>query len=435
MMVFNLATLPSTVAVDAVLSTAAHEFQHMIMHQQDLNEESWLDEGFSMFTEYLLALGDVNWSLRSFVQHPDNQLTLWGVEDNNAADYGASLLFLVYLYERFGLETLQAIYASPLNGLAAVEAVLEAQDAGSVDRLFADWVVTNAMSPDSTSYRYSTLSEKPPVASATIYSLPYSRNQRLQQYATDYYQFGVLPASGELQLRVKMPEDAVLIPLNTLDGVQFWYSGRGDDSNPRLTRAFDLRGVTSAELSYRIWYGLETGWDYGYLSISADGGRTWQIQETPHTTTNNPYQKAYGAGYNGRSAGWEQEQISLDAFAGQEILVRFEVVTDDATHEAGMAIDDVRVDALNYAADFESDDGGWVAEGWVLTDNRLPQRAWLQLAQQVGDEVVLSRWLIEGDTEQTITVNPAAQRTILMISPFAPLTGESTRYTIEVLEN
>ena len=39
----------------------------------------------------------------------------------------------------------------------------------------------------------------------------------------------------------------------------------------------------------------------------------------------------------------------------------------------GMAIDELRIRAIDYHENFESPDDGWVAEGWLFTDNRLPQ--------------------------------------------------------------
>ncbi len=36
---------------------------------------------------------------------------------------------------------------------------------------------------------------------------------------------------------------------------------------------------------------------------------------------------------------WIEESLSLDAYAGENILVRFEMITDDAVNQAGMAIE------------------------------------------------------------------------------------------------
>ncbi|MCQ3976886.1 MAG: hypothetical protein DPW09_25950, partial [Anaerolineae bacterium] len=104
-----------------------------------------------------------------------------------------------------------------------------------------------------------------------------------------------------------------------------WYSLRGDDSNTRLTRAFDLRPVTSATLNYSTWYDIETDWDYGYVEISTDGGETWTILTTPHSATTNPSGNAYGPGYTGVSGdgpAWIEESLDISAYAGQEVLFR-----------------------------------------------------------------------------------------------------------------
>ena len=116
--------------------------------------------------------------------------------------------------------------------------------------------------------------------------------------------------------------------------------------------------VTAAALDYRAWYYLEDGWDYGYVSASADGGVTWQILTPPHATTANPVGNAYGTGYTGQSGSWVDESVSLDAYAGKHILLRFEVISDDAITQPGLAIDDLSIPAIGYHSDLEADGGG-----------------------------------------------------------------------------
>jgi hypothetical protein len=48
-------------------------------------------------------------------------------------------------------------------------------------------------------------------------------------------------------------------------------------------------------------------------------------------------------------------------------------MTDAAVNGEDMLIDDVSVDAINYFSDFESDKGGWDANGFVRVQNALPQ--------------------------------------------------------------
>ena len=69
------------------------------------------------------------------------------------------------------------------------------------------------------------------------------------------------------------------------------------------------------------------------------------------------------------------------------------MITDEGTNQPGMLIDDVSIPEIGYASDFESGDGGWQAEGWIRTDNVLPQQVWVQAVQRVGKDISVSRWL------------------------------------------
>jgi immune inhibitor A len=54
----------------------AHEFQHMIHWYRDRNEESWLNEGFSVLAELLNGF-EVGGFDSLYVMNPDLQLTTW----------------------------------------------------------------------------------------------------------------------------------------------------------------------------------------------------------------------------------------------------------------------------------------------------------------------------------------------------------------------
>src|SRR5579871_3053803 len=116
--------------------------------------------------------------------------------------------------------------------------------------------------------------------------------------------------------------------------------------------------------------------------VSTDGGKTWTPLSTAHTTSDNPNGAAYGVGYTGASNGWVSESIPLDAYAGKQILVRFEMITDDAVTRPGMAIDDVSIPEIKYTDNFEMSGGDWQPEGWIWTDNRLPEAGWVQVAER-----------------------------------------------------
>ncbi len=439
MFFFNLDAIGSDFTVEPVASIVAHEFQHMIRNNLQMNEETWLNEGLSMFTQAYL-FNDLNSSILSFLYQPGDQLNDWHAEPSGrAADYGAATLFLVYFYERYGIDAMQQLSAdSSPRGLQGVDDVLHELNQPGVDKLFADWVLANAL--DDTSYGdghygYSLLTNlptPPTVADATGY--PFSYSGSVNQFAADYLSLVNLSGKSTLTINVDAPEAVGLIPTEAPSGTHFWYSNRGDMSDSRLTRAFDLSGVDAATLDYKLWYDNEEDWDYGYVMVSDDNGVSWDVLPTDHTTTSDPQHVAYGAGYTGASNGWVDESVALDAYAGEQILVRFELITDDAVNRPGMAIDDVSVPELGYNDDFEGDKGGdWSAEGWLWTDNRLPEQAWVQVVQKAGSKTVdVQRWLIDGANTHPITLVKGADSALIAISPLAPVTTVPMPYTITV---
>ena len=125
-------------------------------------------------------------------------------------------------------------------------------------------------------------------------------------------------------------------------------------------------------MTYQTWYDLELDYDYVFVSASIDG-ISWQILNSTSCTMNNPSGNSYGCGLTGASDGWQLEQVDLTPFAGKLVSLRFDYITDAAVNGNGFALDDIRIDAINYFTDFEADDGGWLGEGFVRIQNVLPQ--------------------------------------------------------------
>jgi hypothetical protein len=451
MFLFNLDVVRDGINVDVVTSVLAHEFQHMIRDHIQPTLDNWLDEGYSMFTQHHL-FGDFVAAL-AYLERPDTQLNAWHEAlGSRAANYGAALLFTTYTHQRYGLSALQAAGSVDTGfGLDALDAALQARAATDVNTVFADWVLANTLldsSIDDGRYGYVTLPPtlpRPPAVASTS-SYPFAYDGQAFQYSADYIALDNLADADTLTLRLTMPDSVPLVETqsNASVGAQYiaplrdtfanhvWYSHRGDESAPTLTRTFDLRGATSATLRYRVWYALETGYDYGYLLVSDDGGASWDIVPTPAMTTDRSSGINYGAAYNGMSEGWRDEAVDLSAYVGRDILVRFATASDDAVTLAGMAIDDVRVDELGYSADFESENGGWSGDGWVWVDNQLPQRAWVQAIQHTDGAPIITRWLAQGDDEWLLVLGDGVQRVTLVVSPFAPVTLSEIEYRLTV---
>ena len=162
------------------------------------------------------------------------------------------------------------------------------------------------------------------------------------------------------------------------------WSNRGDDSHSWSTRAFDLTTLKSATLRFWTWYDIEKDYDYAYVTVSTDGGVHWQPLSTSVTTETNPQGNSFGPAFTNNSGQhldvaedsasyWEEQLVDLTPFAGQEIMIGFHMVTDDALNYNGIAIDDVSIPELDYFEDFEQGDGGWSHSGFARIDNILPQ--------------------------------------------------------------
>jgi hypothetical protein len=421
-----------------VESVVAHEFQHMIRANIQDNDALWLNEGLSTFTQ-LYLYGDPG-AVYDFLYTPQTQLNTWAEEEPRAPHYGAAEMFIDYFYERYGEEAIRQLSLDPGTSLDAFDHVLKAMDQPGVDTLFADWSLANyVLNPDMGEGQYGYHNFPPDLPSppvvATVNSYPYLGNGQSNQYANDYYSVPNISGMKSLDISLSASPLVQLIPTEAASGNWVWYSNRGDQSDMTLTQEFDLSGTDRATLTYKAWYDIEDGWDYGYVMVSQDDGEHWEIVKTSHTTDDNPHDSAYGAGYSGQSNSWIDETVSLDSYAGKVIQVRFEMITDDGVSQPGLAIDDVSIPEIGYSSDFETDDGGWEADGWIRIDNQLPQQAWVQAIQWVGNDVQVTRWLAMGAGQWSLPLDENASQVVLAVSPFAAVTTVPMPYTLSIEAN
>ncbi len=417
----------------------AHEFQHMIHWYNDRNEDTWLNEGSSELASYLNGY-DTGGAEYVFSRKPDTQLNSWPEGPGTAgANYGASYLFMAYFLDRFGAEATRALVAHDENGFASVDAVLADLGTGMthVD-LFADWVIANLLDdPDLADGRYGYREIDPPPfkIETRLSNYPTTRQATVHQYAADYIE---LTGNRPLHFSFTGSTQVGLMDTQARSGKYLWWSNRGDDSDMTLTREFDLTGVQKATLEYWCWYDIEEDWDYAYVEVSTDGGKTWEILVTPSGTPENPNGNSFGWGYTGRSGGkskaeWIQEKVDLTPYAGKRVLIRFEYITDDAVNRPGFALDDVAVPEIGYFSDFEADGGGWEAAGFVRHANVLPQR-WLVQLVLFGPQTTVQRLELNPDQtgEWEIPLGGGVDRAVVVISAYAPVTTEVASYQYSV---
>ncbi len=138
-------------------SLLAHEFQHMIHWHQDRNEAAWINEGASELATHLAGYTP-NGADVLYLSVTDLQLNTWPdpQQTSTLPHYGASFLFLLYFWERFGDRALKDLITHDANGWDGVQAVLDehAPDT-SFEEVFLDWLVANTVNePKANEGRY-----------------------------------------------------------------------------------------------------------------------------------------------------------------------------------------------------------------------------------------------------------------------------------------
>lgn len=428
---------------DYIYGTLAHEYQHMIHWYRDKNEETWLNEGFSMLAELINGFDPGGFDY-SYINNPDLQLTDWGTDvGGNGPHYGAALLFTTYFLDRFGEEATQAVVAHDENGMESIDIVLS--EMGITDPLtdepitaedvFSDWAVTNILGDKDVSdgrYDYH-IYPGAPVArpGITFPSCP------IGQTSYDVAQFGVdyveITCSGEYTLNFSGNTGISILPTTTYSGDYFLWSNMGDHSNMSLEQQFDLTEVEApVEMTYHTWYDLEEDYDYVFVSASSDG-KEWQILNTTSCTTEDPSGNSYGCGLNGQTNGWQLETVDLSQFAGEEVAIRFDYVTDAAVNGVGMVIDDVEIAAIDYFSDFETDQGGWTAEGFIRIQNLLPQNFRISMIR-IDEEIEIIPVELDDNNQAKLDINieDEGDSVILVISGTTPFTRQKAQYSIEI---
>ena len=323
----------------------------------------------------------------------------------------------------------------PANGLASVSIILDGfQPDRSLEQFISDWTVANFLNDAASGdqYAYTNLELTQPTLQARIRPLSdpdYSDSFELEQLAVHYID---LDHSGPLNLTFAGDTTAKLIDTPPAGGEQMWYAPPANDTHAQLTAAFDLRQLDQATLEFDTWYDLEEDFDFAYLSVSPDQGTTWRVL-SPHFWSSGDY----GPGFTGSSAGaannangWIHETISLNNFIGQEILIRFHVLTDFESVGRGFAIDNIAIPELGYSNDVETADTNWQGHGFVQTGWLLPQRWAVRLIHH-GPVPRVDTLHLDAFNQLQETVDLGQEGGTLVIIPLTPFVDETARYWLQ----
>jgi hypothetical protein len=426
--------IPGTDSYGDVL---AHEFQHMIEWNESERPTTWMNEGLSQLAEELNGFDESVINVApAYLLNPDLQLTDWADNPQESVPhYGASYLFMTYFYEKYGealsLQQLIRDGAGERLDLFADVARQQNPDIEDFGDLYSDWAIANLVNDER--YADGRYSYRQLPGTVHIQPLPSTLDESVAQFGSDYWE---LPASDETHVVRFDGSDSIPVVATDPQGQVMWWSNRGDSAHSTLERSFDLRDVDAATLRFKLWYDIEQDYDYGFVSVSTDGGNTFTTLEGRYTTREDPQGANWGNGYTGTSGdgatpSWVDEEIDLTPYAGQEIVLRFSLVTDDAFNRPGMAIDDLQIPEIDVNDDVENDGAGWTAQGFVRTDNQLPQQWEVRLVRIDGDTVPFEPLALDEQGVGEYRLE-AGQRGALVVSATTPYTTERATYQLRV---
>ncbi len=495
MFIINTSATPSLAINDLTYFTLfARAFYSMLIEQNNPVQAPWMREAQSwyMMLDYLGT--DISPSdFQTFFQTPDLPLTSSDTERSAITAVGQ--MFLRYVNQRFGPTVLRQLFTTTGSGLDQLTNVLTAN--GMTDLItdnpitgqdvFADFAMTNVLNAPIGDTRFTyTLPAAAGLRASSLGAQDYFDFQAirfpLQQYGT--VSLGLSATKPvEFQLSFTGVPTVPRLPMPDQPNNHFYWSGNGLYQDTSLSHIFDLTGVQSATLTFDAWHQLSDGWNYGYVSASDDGGKTFKVLVSSGTATTNPNALAYGAGFTGISnplpsrpfpylgiglepngitiasiaetsplkgldvkvgdtiAGhdgqlwqgkaditaylsqfkpgdvislylqrdekffgvdvvlgkhpsrvipsdpiWTQQEINLTAYAGKQIILRFDYVSADDKPDKGIAIDNLAIPEIGFKDDAESGVQGWTLNGWQQIDNVVPQRYVVQYALIAGTD-------------------------------------------------
>jgi hypothetical protein len=195
-------------------------------------------------------------------------------------------------------------------------------------------------------------------------------------------------------------------PFEPFDGDWYVYSQMANVTFKRLMRTIDLTGVAASDnptLTFHTSYDTEPDWDFVFveahtLDASPDDDWTTLPDANGHTSQNTGpndpnlascpagwhelhpwlarYQTFDGVGActptgttgewnaaSGRSAGWEEWEIDLSAYAGKQVEISLSYASDWAVQGLGNFLDDIQVSHGGGSTSFETGLDGWTMPG------------------------------------------------------------------------
>lgn len=341
--------------------TFAHEWQHLLEYYADPAEVPWVNEGLSDFAQTLTGYVDARATVydRGNDSHlvcfqgfgmvktrynanpkscggPQNSLNLWdeGAPSDVLADYGNAYQFMIYLYDRFGLGTISTLHRDGTRqGLAGVQAALPTGT--SLYDVMHDYQLMTLVDKLVGEPGGSVLG----VARDRV-TAPSLRSTVNLAAESAYDTPGAAP-NGADYVRLPTPLRSVaFLGARTLPALPSgWtvsggmlFSGSSNDRDAQAVLPVTVPAQTPV-LRLETSYDIEEAYDFGYVTISTDGGHTYTPVAGDRTVPG-----PMGPGLTGASGKVVTAAYNLRAYAGKQVLLGLRYVSDPAVNAAGWRV-------------------------------------------------------------------------------------------------
>lgn len=146
-------------------------------------------------------------------------------------------------------------------------------------------------------------------------------------------------------------------------GDRFWFSGSADNLDNTASLPLEEALPADTPLTAKVRYDIEKAWDYAFLEVSADGGKTWESVETSESYEG-PDEGSFNPDGTGITGSTEGQWVDLTASvpAGTD-AIRWRYLTDGAATEPGFQVDNVTLGG-ELVGTAETDDEGWELDGF-----------------------------------------------------------------------
>jgi len=356
-------------------STIAHEYQHLIHDDYNPEDDTFMNEGCSMYAELLCGYGIDPTYINSYFYTPDNSLTVWGDQGdiNILADYGAAALWVAYLSDHYGgADLIRYFVQSGIPGIDGINAALKAfKYKVKFEDVYHDWRLANLIHadyPGCGKYNYKSINlSDPSIIHVRMYEVggipvPWTKGtsfgntltilgydtgvSKIGPFGTDYIAF----ENWTRPSFIYFDGDDVAQYGWQLTTEGYWWSN-GENLMNALLIGKAYVDPNNPTLTLVTRYGIETSWDFGFVQVSTDGGQTWKSLENEYTT----YEHDPDAhpeiianlpgltGYNPDWPNWTTMSFDLSAYKGMNVLIGFRYMTDWATLYEGWYIQSASV--------------------------------------------------------------------------------------------